>query len=1028
MSVPHMAAWIGAGGYMAQDQKTQRVTPLSTLGGTLPGLEGLSGLTLNSGPAGGPLTSPPPLPGSIPAWPTDAALPPVATTQLRPSLQAHVQAQAQMQAQIQASGLQNLAPSPPALPPQALPAAALPQKPPTAPPALPANMNTVEAESVERRAARRRPSGPARGRVAANDDGPSIGGLIYALNQKPSTKPFKIAALSSGIWVALCVGFAWVLLAPDFSTGGGVFNTILTALARPGILTAVATLLGPVALFSFLSLLAWRADELKLRATAMTEVAVRLAEPDRMAEQSVASLGQAVRRQVSFMNDAVSRALGRAGELEALVHNEVTALERSYQENERKIRGLIQELAGERGALVNTGDRVAETLRGLGSEVPALIEKLSNQQIKLAKIIEGAGQNLTALETAIGTQTGKLETQIGTQTDNLQKVLESYTTSLGNTLGARSTEMQTLFDGYMESIDTTIGNRTETLQIVFEEYARALDTTLGNRAEALDTQLVERTKALDEAFSLRLELFDDSMRRSTQAIDETVTLKSEALTRSIELHTKSIGDTLGRQAVEFDESLMHGINAVRRSSESITKQSIKAIEGLAGQSDLLKNVSENLLTQINSVTNRFENQGQSIMRAANALETANYKIDSTLQKRQVELGTTLERMTEKADDLGKFMQGYQSSLEGSITQAEGRARQLTDEFSRTAEQRQRQTLADLEQLKQAANIAADRTAEDMRNRVSNVSQEVAQKLGSLTSQFTESSAEMRARTAEATALLAEEQARLRAQTDLLPATARDSAEMMRSALKDQFRAIDQLSSLASREHQRRDVLPPSAEAYAVPVGNSPPPARMSSLSSTLAQELRLRGTVAPQVQLPAPPVAPVTPAASSAAVASAAATAWKLGDLLARASHEQDDHGVAAHKAANAAAAIAANASSAAASDPNKSSQLNIEAIARALDPATATAIWSRFQAGQRGIMVRSIYTVEGRDAFDDAVRLYRSEAEFQRSVDRFLADFERNLRDSEQADPSGRSVQAQFGSEAGRIYLLLAHASGRLA
>jgi hypothetical protein len=335
-------------------------------------------------------------------------------------------------------------------------------------------------------------------------------------------------------------------------------------------------------------------------------------------------------------------------------------------------------------------------------------------------------------------------------------------------------------------------------------------------------------------------------------------------------------------------------------------------------------------------------------------------------------------------------------------------------------------------LKQAANIAADRTAEDMRNRVNHVSQEVSQKLGSLASQFTESSAEMRARTAEATAMLAEEQARLRAQTEQLPLTARDSAAMMRSALTDQFRAIDQLSSLATREHHRRDVQPPSAETYA-PVAPAQPLARMSSLSSTLAQELRQRGT--PQVQLPAPPVPPapmptsmptgVAASASPVAVANAAATAWKLGDLLARASHEQPDHGVAAHKAA---ASIAANASAAAASEPVKSTQLNIEAIARALDPATATAIWSRFQAGQRGIMVRSIYTPDGRDAFDDAVRLYRSEPEFQRSVDRFLTDFERSLREGEQADPSGRTVQTQFGSEAGRIYLLLAHASGRLA
>ncbi len=66
----------------------------------------------------------------------------------------------------------------------------------------------------------------------------------------------------------------------------------------------------------------------------MTEVAIRLAEPDRMAEQSVASLGQAVRRQVSFMNDAISRALGRAGELEALVHNEVLGA-RTFLRGER---------------------------------------------------------------------------------------------------------------------------------------------------------------------------------------------------------------------------------------------------------------------------------------------------------------------------------------------------------------------------------------------------------------------------------------------------------------------------------------------------------------------------------------------------------------------------------------------------------------------------------------------------------------------------------------------------------------------
>ena len=75
---------------------------------------------------------------------------------------------------------------------------------------------------------------------------------------------------------------------------------------------------------------------------------------------------------------------------------------------------------------------------------------------------------------------------------------------------------------------------------------------------------------------------------------------------------------------------------------------------------------------------------------------------------------------------------------------------------------------------------------------------------------------------------------------------------------------------------------------------------------------------------------------------------------------------------------------------PSRAPLLDIEGIARALDPTTASAIWSRFRAGQRGIMVRSIYTAEGRASFDEVSERYGRDADFRRTVDRFLADFER--------------------------------------
>ncbi len=77
--------------------------------------------------------------------------------------------------------------------------------------------------------------------------------------------------------------------------------------------------------------------------------------------------------------------------------------------------------------------------------------------------------------------------------------------------------------------------------------------------------------------------------------------------------------------------------------------------------------------------------------------------------------------------------------------------------------------------------------------------------------------------------------------------------------------------------------------------------------------------------------------------------------------------------------------------------------------------------------MVRSIYANEGRALFDDLAHRCRSDAELARTVSRYLADFERIISESDLRDPSGRLTQGQLVSETGRVYLFLAHASGRL-
>lgn len=852
------------------------------------------------------------------------------------------------------------------------------------------------------RSQRRRAAGPSRATIAANDDVPSIGGLIYALQQKPSQRPMTVAAIASGVWGVLSLLLGWAMLAPELQRA----PTLIEMLSRPTAITLAATIIIPIALFWFLALLVWRAQELRLMSSAMTEVAIRLAEPDRMAEQQIASVGQAVRRQVSFMNEAVSRALGRAGELEALVHNEVAALERAYSENEQRISSLLKELSGERNALLGTSERVNIALKEISAEIPSLVDKLGAQQMKLAGFIEGAGQNLIALETSLASTAENISNKLGSQTSKIESVFEDFTTTLAGALENRTENLRLSFermskemtdgsnrieqalDGHADrlaltfderaqKIDEGIAHRTENLQVVFEQFAGALEATMASRQNAIDRQLVERTKVLDEAFSERLKLFDETILRSTLAIDGAVADKALALTEALEGHARQIGDVLGSQAAAFDGQVLHGVQAVRKASEAVTRQSMTAIEGLANQAEMLKNVSEGLLSQITGVTNRFEAQGKVIMHAAGALEHANSRIDQTLNARQSDLSTTLDQLADKTGDIDRVMRGYSTQLEGSMAAAESRARQVGEQLTRGAKEQARIALTEMERLRESAGSETDRALDELRTKFSSVSREVNEHIGTLSNRFTATSEEMRLRARAALADLEAEQDRLKDQLERLPEATRASTEGMRRTLQEQLRALQQLSSLTVRETSRRDIMPPA---------QLPAPSSSASASAAGRQS---------------------APDPRAQAAGGAGRDGWKLGDLLARASEEE------AGRAGNAAAA-----------DPG----INVPGIARSLDATTAAAIWSRFRTGQRGIMVRSIYSNEGRTIFDEVQRRCRSEPAFKSTVDRYLADFEHVLREADQQDASGRLTQSYVVSDGGRVYLFLAHAAGRLS
>lgn len=101
--------------------------------------------------------------------------------------------------------------------------------------------------------------------------------------------------------------------------------------------------------------------------------------------------------------------------------------------------------------------------------------------------------------------------------------------------------------------------------------------------------------------------------------------------------------------------------------------------------------------------------------------------------------------------------------------------------------------------------------------------------------------------------------------------------------------------------------------------------------------------------------------------------------------------------------------------------------IARAIDHDTFLDLWERYKRGERHVFTRRLYTLQGQQTFDEIRQKYGRDPEFRGAVDRYVRDFEQLLAQVSRNDRDSMLSQTYLTSETGKVYTMLAHASGRL-
>ena len=587
------------------------------------------------------------------------------------------------------------------------------------------------------------------------------------------------------------------------------------------------------------------------------------------------------------------------------------------------------------------------------------------------------------------------------RTQSFTAAVDQSATGLNKTLQDRTDAFVATIHQGAVALDKTLAARTESFANSMTQRTKAVETSFVEHAASLDKTLAERSQAVIVSLAERLQHIDASFGQSTSEID-----------RVLAEHTRLAHETFGQQTAQLNQMLTDNSAMIRQTAEQVGGQSKEAVTVLTNQTQTLRDVSRGLLEQIHGLTQRFENQGQAILTAAKALDSSNTKIDSILEGRHQAIIGLLHTVTTKAQDLDNMMRSYAGTVDSAMGQAEARAKQMSSTLARDTAGQAQQALAQIERLREEAQAHTQRAVGDLKTSFETVITQIGQQLDQMRGQFDSTSQGVREAARQTVSDLDDMRQEMHRRMESLPQKTTQATAAIRKALSEQMREIETIAPMVSRTAGNR------AEQYGRPAQPSqnydvaPLPqfdARRRQMPGSMGESQDV-GSVTSSLAQQLAGGSPRTPEFGQS---DRRRDDWSIGDILARAS-ETEDRGYGGPSRGPA--------------PMGGGGGFRFDELAYAIDHRTAAEVWQRFRAGERGVLGRHIYTAEGQATFDDVSRRYNREGDFRLAADRYVGDFERLLREAGQTDPEGRTMQTYLASETGRVYLLLAHASGRLS
>ena len=370
----------------------------------------------------------------------------------------------------------------------------------------------------------------------------------------------------------------------------------------------------------------------------------------------------------------------------------------------------------------------------------------------------------------------------------------------------------------------------------------------------------------------------------------------------------------------------------------------------------------------------------------------------------------------KSEDFEALMRSFAATVEELFNKAQARAKEINAALMLTTNGAAATVSSQFEMIRDNAGKERERTAAALQAAYDQANAQLAGVMNQVTERFKQSAADVRSMAGEIQRELEATRQELRRGVLELPQETAEQASAMRRVISDQIKALNELAGIVSNSGAGFDVSEATAPAAPPPSLTPPATPAPAAIEAPRAIEpprvIELPGPTEPArpISQPSPQEAPRGGKSPPAAPAERAQAGW-LSDILSRASRDEPPASVAQPASRPPADALDAIAGG----------------IANLIDAEAAAEMWDRWRRGDNNAFSRRLYTAQGQQTFDEIRRRCRTDAQFRDTVERYTQEFERLLAKVGQNDRDGAQARAYLLSDTGKVYTMLAHASGRM-